>query len=113
MLFLVGLSFLLTHEMDAVRHHEWRLFIGLRSLNEERAYRCFTALHVPLYSVLFWGALHSEAVILALDAFFVVHLLLHIWFRHHPRYTFHSFFSWSLIVGAAIAGTVDALLRVL
>jgi hypothetical protein len=114
--FYLGLAFILTHEMDAIRLREWELFPGFGLLSEEHAYRLFTALHVPLYFWLFYllfftpGQSLNRAVIVALDMFFIVHILLHILFIHHPKYRFNTWFSWMLIGGCALCGALDLLM---
>lgn len=114
LLFWVGLSLLLTHEMDAIRAHEWRLFAGISHLPERQAYVLFTALHVPLYVALLWGLVGAGALsvplALALDAFFVVHVVLHALFHRHRDNQFRNGFSWLLIGGAGLAGALDLLL---
>lgn len=111
--FTLGLSLLLTHEMDAVRAREWRLFIGLAALPEEAAFRLFTALHIPLYALLLWALAGGPpaGLIVALDAFMVIHAGLHWLFRRRPAYEFRSWFSWAIIVGAAACGALDLLVR--
>ncbi|MFQ7237062.1 MAG: DUF6713 family protein, partial [Enterococcus hulanensis] len=34
-LFALELALLLTHEMDAIRHKEWRMFVFLKDLPEQ------------------------------------------------------------------------------
>lgn len=113
--FLLGLSFLLVHELDAVRCHEWRIFPGLSALSDRWGLRLFVALHVPLlYALLGAIAAGSGAtLVLALDLFFIVHLGLHLLFLRHPRNEFTDTLSWTLIAGAAISGGIDLLLRAL
>lgn len=112
--FVLGLSFLLVHEMDAVRCQEWKLFIFLSQMEEQAAYRIFTFIHIPLYGWLFWELAHNPAIALitALDTFFIIHVLLHWGFRRHPDYQFNSWFSWLLIVGAGLCGALDLVLQV-
>ena len=56
MFFWIAFSFLLTHEMDAVRRHEWNIFPLLARLtDDERGYTLFTAMHIALYILLLWG----------------------------------------------------------
>ncbi|WP_327204690.1 DUF6713 family protein, partial [Paenibacillus terrae] len=38
-LFLLNLSLFLLHEMDAIRHSEWRLFIVLKDMEDSKAYK--------------------------------------------------------------------------
>jgi len=114
--FVLGFAFLLTHEMDAIRAKEWRLFPVVSHLTDEAGYRVFTAAHVPLYALLFWGLVGVGAgpstLILVLDGFFVVHLVLHVVRRHCPANHFASPFSWTLFVGAGMCGGIDLLLMV-
>ncbi len=108
--FAIGFALLLVHEMDAVRLEEWKIFPGLSRLGEEAGYRVFAALHVPLYALLLLGLLGgggSRAFVVGLDAFFVVHVGLHVVFRNHPENRFRSAFSWAIILGAGACGAVD------
>ena len=110
--FLIGLCFLLTHEMDAIRCKEWRIFFAPSKIGDEAGYAIFTALHIPLYVLLLWGLIGdgaSRGLIYGLDMFFVVHVFLHIIFVKHPEYRFRSVFSWSLILGAGASGAADLL----
>jgi len=115
--FLVGLSFILTHEMDAIRLQEWRLFLFLSTMQEAASYMTFTTLHVPLYILLFWGLFATsntginQGVVVGLDIFFIVHLLLHLLFLRHRNNQFTSIFSWILILGASVGGILDLLTR--
>jgi len=111
--FLAGFAFLLAHEMDAIRCREWKIFPILGGMGEETGYVAFTALHVPLYALLFWGLVVGGAsgrLITGLDAFFVVHLILHIVLRNHPENRFGSRFSRALFVGAGVCGAIDLLI---
>lgn len=98
--FLAGFCLLLTHEMDAVRLKEWRMFPVLSGMREEAAYLVFTALHVPLYALLFWGLFGGSGMnlglIVALDVFFIIHAFLHLFLRKRPNHLFASGFSWAL-----------------
>lgn len=111
--FLIGLGLLLVHEMDAVRAREWRLFVGLDRLDDERGFLVFTALHIPLYVLLFLalfsgdGLRPNDRLVTVLSTFFVVHTLLHVSFARHPKYDFHSTFSWLVIVGTGVCGALD------
>lgn len=115
--FFVAFSLLLTHEMDAVRRYEWQIFPGLARISDDSfGYTLFTALHVPLYVLILLGLIGgdgaiSRAMVIGLDLFCMLHVVLHILFRTHPRYQFHGWFSRMLIWGAGVAGGVDLLLR--
>lgn len=115
--FLLGFSLLLTHELDAIHRHEWRMFPLTAPLDDRAGYLVFTAAHVPLLALLLAGLTRVEpsagrsALETGLDLFFVVHLLLHILFLKHPQNQFTSLFSWALIAGAGVCGLADLLLR--
>lgn len=110
---MLGFCLLLVHEMDAIRVKEWKIFPVLNRLSDEAGYVAFTALHVPIYALLLWW-LYGEgdanhSVIVALDVFFVVHVLLHLIFYRHPQNRFRSVFSYGLIFGAGMFGALDLL----
>ncbi len=109
--FSLGFTLLLVHEMDAIRLREWRIFPLLRNLRDEAGYAAFTSLHVPIYALLFVGLFGGDgknnALIAGLDAFFIIHVVLHVILRNHPENHFRSAFSWSLILGAGACGVLD------
>lgn len=111
--FLLGFCFLLVHEMDAVRCKEWKIFPVLSGMRDETGYVVFTALHLPIYALLFWGIFGgggvSRGLIAGLDLFFIVHVLLHLIFYNHPENRFRSPFSYTLIGGAGVFGATDLL----
>lgn len=114
-LFSLGLSLLLAHELDAVRAGEWRLLPVLRSLPDARGRDAFILVHVPLFTALIWLAASSSATTrfwfqAAVDAFLVVHVMLHRAFVRHPAYDFHGALSRGLIVGAGAVGALHAAL---
>ncbi len=108
-LYYIGLACLLTHELDAVTHSEWRLIVGLRALTDPTAATTFVALHLPLFFLVLWFSHHSVARVRegtrkVVAAFLVVHGVLHFALSSAPQNTFDSPFSNSLIFGAAFAG---------
>jgi len=107
--FLLGLSFILTHELDAMTAKEWRIFPGLSLLDDERGRQWFVALHIPLFAVLLWGltGAHQKSWIWGFDIFTIVHLVAHILMHKHSENGFRRPLSWFIIVGAAVMGGVD------
>lgn len=113
MFFYLGLATLFVHEMDAVKRKEWRMFMGLSKLNDETGYLIFTGVHLPLYFFVFWMLKKPESstlLILILDAFFVVHLSLHVFLRNQSENNFSGKFSIALIWVAGIAGLLDLII---
>ncbi|WP_368665131.1 DUF6713 family protein, partial [Paenibacillus borealis] len=52
MIFSINFALLLLHEMDAIRAKEWRMFIILKDMEDNRVFKVFTILHLPLYTFL-------------------------------------------------------------
>lgn len=107
--YYLGLSALSAHEMDAVRHAEWRLLYVLRSLPDDLAYTLFVALHVPLFYLLFWLSHHDNGTVqrtfrLAVAAFMVIHAILHFHLSGDADYSFAGLFSNGLIYVSAACG---------
>ncbi len=78
--YIVELSFVLMHEMDAVHWKEWRIF-GFK--DDEAGLKIFVAAHLPLYllllvSLLEIGSLFGTIVSISVSAFLIVHFYLHL-----------------------------------
>ncbi len=95
----INISLFYIHELDAVRKREWRMMIFAERLNDETAYRIFTALHLPLFAAVFW-LVESRFDILYwfVSGFGVFHFLLHSFFRKHPENRMRNVFSRTVIV---------------
>ncbi|EOH75173.1 DUF6713 family protein [Enterococcus malodoratus] len=114
LLFAIELALLLTHEMDAVRHKEWMLFIGLRNLPEQTAYWVFTLPHILLYALLFFLLLSANtALFYVIDIFLIGHLVLHFLFRKHPNNQLTGFISLLIIYSAGIIAGLHLVLLIL
>lgn len=114
-LFYLGFAVLMTHELDAVRHQEWRILILLRDLPEAVAETVFISLHVPLIALLLWLTHHQSPSVrngmrLALSAFLIVHVGLHMSLMDHPAYGFDTPLSMALIVGGGLTGLAHLVL---
>jgi hypothetical protein len=80
------------HELDAVRNHEWRFFVGRLSLDDETAYRAVTVFHVsPFVGLSSDGDVAGVQV--GLDAFQIVHGGPHLGPQNHPLLTFEGWFA--------------------
>jgi hypothetical protein len=107
--FYLGLAFLFTHELDAVRCKEWRIFPGLSYLNDRTGFVVFTLAHIPLIAWIFYevSKADNEAFIFGFSIFMIVHLGLHVLFLMHPKNEFRDWVSWLFISGAAICGLLQ------
>jgi hypothetical protein len=110
-LFLLGISLVLAHELDAMRAREWRLLFVLRRMPEEHARKAFVLVHVPLVAGLIWLCTHPALEVrlasqIAFNLFLIVHAGLHWRLSGHALYDFHNKVSRGLIVGAALVGAL-------
>ncbi|MCJ8292345.1 MAG: hypothetical protein MJK07_21435 [Flavobacteriales bacterium] len=105
---LLGVAFILMHEMDAIRCKEWRIFPGLSFLNDRVGLIVFVFLHVPLfYWVLSEIQSNNDSFRSGFDYFLIVHFILHLLFLMHKKNEFKDWISWTIITGAALFGLLD------
>ena len=110
--FLLGTTLILTHEMDAIRCKEWRLFPGLSLINDKIGLIAFVFLHIPLfYWVLFEIQLNYENFVLGFDIFLIIHFFLHLLFLMHKKNEFKDWTSWTIISGAGLCGLFDIIIE--
>lgn len=107
--FLLGFSTLLAHELDAVARAEWRVLPITSFLPDPIGYPVFVLAHIPLVAWLVWLIGHADARIRqrtqwAISAFLIVHVVLHLAFSAHEHYDFHSALSRGLIFGGGALG---------
>ena len=103
---MVGAFF--THEMDAVKRHEWRILPLMRVLPESTGEQVFIWLHIPLFTLLLW---HGDGdptgpTRVGLAGFAVIHVGLHVLFRRHPANEFNNASSWGLILLTGLLGAI-------
>jgi len=112
--FLTAVTFLLIHEMDAIRRKEWAIFPGLSNLSDNTGYLVFTAAHIPLIFLLLigfaGGVIYQPAIRIMLDVFCLAHLILHALCHRMPKNEFHSRFSWLIILVTGLAGLIDLMI---
>ncbi|WP_158963520.1 DUF6713 family protein [Myroides fluvii] len=108
--FYFGLSFMIMHEIDAVRCKEWRIFPGLASLGDKVGYILFIFAHLPLFVFVLWLLNHSQnplPFIKGFSIFCIVHIGLHLLFLKHKYNEFKDWISWTLIIGAGVSGLLQ------
>jgi len=106
-LFAVNLSLLFVHEMDAIFYQEWTMFLVLKDLNPEKAYKAFLLLHIPLYALILWLLLSPLSTLGAfiVDVFLIAHFFIHLLFRTHPNNQLKNIHSLCII---SIMGILSA-----
>ena len=103
--FLITLSLLLVHEMDAIQAKEWKMFIVLKDMADEMACKVFIGIHFPLYFCAFYALLSggtAEYVLkIIIDVFLLGHAVIHFAFRKHVDNGFRSLYSKAIIYSMA------------
>ncbi|MGG1638707.1 DUF6713 family protein [Paenibacillus sp. NRS-1760] len=112
LLFLFNLSLFLLHEMDAIRRSEWKLFFVLQDMDDAKAYKVFTLIHLPLYTIIL-ALLFSQYqtnTFWVIDIFLMIHAILHLFFEKHSRNEFKNTFSRLIIYSMGILAAIHLLL---
>jgi hypothetical protein len=109
--FLVSLAFMLLHEMDAVRCHEWRILPLTSFLQERTGMLVFYWLHIPLFFFLLYFSAKSMAAggdrfSIGFCIFANLHAFVHWAFERHPKCEFKNLLSRSIIWGSAVTGAL-------
>lgn len=109
LLYYLGVTALITHELDAVLNTEWRLLYVLRSLSDDLASGYFVALHFVLIFAFFYIGHHRntklrEGFRFLVALFLVIHGVLHFALSGDPMYTFSGFGSNLYIYSASVFG---------
>lgn len=109
--FYLGLGALMTHELDAVANHEWRVLPLTSWLTDEVGFRVFIYAHIPLFAGMVallasGNALLKQRTMLVIAGFLSLHGCLHWAFSSHEHYEFASVDSNILIYGGAVFGTL-------
>jgi hypothetical protein len=105
LIFSINFALLLVHEMDAIRAKEWRMFVFLRELTDERAFKVFTILHLPLYAFLLFSFISQHFLsFIIIDIFLILHSIAHFFFEKHPSNHFKNVFSRLIIYPMGLLG---------
>jgi len=114
LIFLIGLTLIVIHEMDAVRCKEWRIFPGLSKLNDKAGYLVFLFAHIPIFCWIFWklsNGSNIDSLKIGFDIFLFVHLGLHLLFLKHRDNKFKDWISWIIIIGSGFCGLLDLIIK--
>lgn len=109
-MFVISLSSMLVHEMDAIRCKEWRIFPGLSQLNDKVGERVFILAHIPLISWILYSLFHDStegSFRQGFCVFAMIHLVLHVLFLFHPRNQFKDIISWLPILLSALTAPLS------
>lgn len=103
-LFSIQLALLFTHEMDAARRQEWKMFAFLKHQSDESSFMLFTLAHIPLYAAFLFLLIssHRHAAFVIADIFLIIHSFSHMLFHRHPLNKLRGKMSLALIHLAAI-----------
>ena len=117
-IFYLGLGTLSTHELDAVKNHEWRVLPLTSWLPEELGYLFFLFFHIPLFAFLIaMVASRNDKVRIrtrtGISGFLVLHGLLHLLFQGDAKYEFTTLSSNLLIFAASLLGLIHLTLEYL
>lgn len=99
-IFAINISLLFIHEMEAIRYKEWRMFIILKDMDDNKAYQIFLLAHIPLYVlILFILFLPIKKIgFYITDVFLILHLIIHIFFIKHKNNKLNNFLSINIII---------------
>lgn len=112
-IFYLGLSLIWTHELDAIRRREWKIFYIIGDWEEETAYWFWIIAHIPLFylSYVLLDSATAENIQfygrLSLDGFFMIHLVLHLLLANHKENRFQSIGSKILVWCIGVCGLID------
>lgn len=115
-IFYLSLGTIITHELDAMTNHEWRVLPLTNWLKDEYGLLLFLFFHIPLFAILVALVASTNQTIrtrtrIGVSIFLVVHGLLHILFIGSINYEFKTVTSNFLIFGGAVLGLVYLLLE--
>jgi hypothetical protein len=108
-LFVLAMAFIFTHELDAVRRHEWRIFPLTSKMSDEAGFSVYILAHVPLFALIIWFSFLSSPDTAGyfktgFSIFCVIHVILHMTYQYHPKNEFNNPMSQTLIWAGGIFG---------
>jgi hypothetical protein len=96
--------------MDAIRAKEWKMFVVLKDMDDKRAFKVFTILHLPLYAILLFSFVNHERIsYIIIDLFIILHSIAHLFFENHPNNNFKNLYSRLIIYPMGLLGVLHPL----
>ncbi len=84
--------------MDAVKTREWKMMIFMNRLDDDTGHIIFTALHFPLFMIVFYlMKMFFEYLVPAVAVLFIIHQIMHILFIKHAENRMNNAFSRVII----------------
>lgn len=113
--FITSITLLILHEMDAIKAKEWRMFIILKDMNEEIAYKVFSIIHFPLYFVILFLMLQfkqstNSLFFIIIDILLILHTFIHLGFRKNKSNGFSSMYSKILMYLLGLSALINLLI---
>lgn len=107
--YILAVAFMFTHELDAIRRHEWRVFPLAGRLSDETGFLVFVLLHVPLFALIIWLSIPMDAKVatpfqIVFSIFCIAHVMLHKVLERRLAYEFNNPLSQLLIWGSGVCG---------
>ncbi|MGL6200434.1 MAG: DUF6713 family protein [Lachnospiraceae bacterium] len=86
------------------RKKEWKMFIVLKDMEDEKAYRTFMLLHIPLYMAILFLLLsdYMRIGLYITDIFLVLHMFVHLGFRNHKANDLNGRVSKTIIYSSGL-----------
>jgi hypothetical protein len=111
----LNIIFFLMHEFDACHQGEWKMFRFLKPFSERTQYQLFLWYHLPFCAFLlyYFGTVLSFSNLrlwVLVNAFAVIHLVIHLIALRWKSNVFTSFSSFFFIAGAALTGILNLIL---
>ena len=117
-IFYSGVATLITHELDAMSKHEWRVLPLTSWLPDEYGVLVFLFIHIPIFAILIALIASTKDLIryrtqIGVSIFLVAHGILHTLFMENASYEFTTVSSNILIFGGAFLGLIHLFLEYL
>ena len=88
-----------------------KMFVVLKNMDDELAFRTFTLMHIPIYffvilAFVLFETPEKNLLKYLMDVFLIAHAVIHYFFRNNPNNGFHSSFSKIIIYVLSIFAVI-------